>query len=69
MVHHSPRESAQDPRVEHTPILEDPGMNADLDALATELYVAIDDILITNPDLVPQRPKVGIGPGGATPNC
>jgi hypothetical protein len=37
-------------------------MNADLDALATELYVAIDDILIANPDLVPDRPKVGIQP-------
>lgn len=37
-------------------------MNADLDALATELYVAIDDILIANPRLVPPRPKVGIAP-------
>lgn len=37
-------------------------MNADLDALATELYVAIDDILIANPQLVPPRPKVGIEP-------
>lgn len=37
-------------------------MNADLDALATELYVAIDDILIANPDLTPPRPKVGIAP-------
>lgn len=37
-------------------------MNADLDALATELYVAIDDILIAKPDLVPDRPKVGIAP-------
>jgi len=37
-------------------------MNADLDALATELYVAIDDILIANPHLVPPRPKVGITP-------
>lgn len=37
-------------------------MNADLDALATELYVAIDDILIAKPDLVPYRPKVGIVP-------
>lgn len=37
-------------------------MNADLDALATELYVAIDDILITNPHLVPPRPKIGIAP-------
>jgi hypothetical protein len=37
-------------------------MNADLDALATELYVAIDDILIANPHLVPPRPTVGIAP-------
>lgn len=35
-------------------------MNADLDALATELYVAIDDILIAQPGLAPYRPKVGI---------
>ena len=37
-------------------------MNADLDALATELYVAIDDILIADPGLVPARPTVGIAP-------
>lgn len=37
-------------------------MNADLDALATELYVVIDDILIASPELVPSRPKVGIAP-------
>jgi transposase len=37
-------------------------MNADLDALATELYVVIDDILIANPDLVPDRPQIGIAP-------
>jgi len=37
-------------------------MNADLDALATELYVAIDDILIASPHLVPPRPKIGIAP-------
>lgn len=37
-------------------------MNADLDALATELYVAIDDALIANPQLVPPRPNVGIAP-------
>jgi hypothetical protein len=37
-------------------------MNADLDALATELYVAIDDILIAHPELVPLRPRVGIAP-------
>jgi hypothetical protein len=37
-------------------------MNADLNALATELYVTVDDILIANPDLAPARPKVGIAP-------
>jgi len=37
-------------------------MNADLDALATELYVVIDDILIATPELVPFRPKIGIAP-------
>lgn len=35
-------------------------MNADLDAFATELYVTVDDILITHPD--PPRPLVGIQP-------
>lgn len=37
-------------------------MNADLDAFATELYVTVDDILITHPDLMPPRPLVGILP-------
>jgi hypothetical protein len=37
-------------------------MNADLDALATELYVAVDDILIAQPELGPSRPEVGIAP-------
>lgn len=37
-------------------------MNADLDALATALYVTIDDLLIANPNLVPDRPGVGIAP-------
>ena len=37
-------------------------MNAALDALATELYVVIDDLLIDNPHLVPDRPAVGITP-------
>lgn len=37
-------------------------MNADLDALATALYVIIDDWLMANPDLVPRRPAVGIAP-------
>jgi len=37
-------------------------MNADLDALAVSLYVTIDDLLIANPGLVPDRPAVGICP-------
>jgi len=37
-------------------------MNADLDALATALYVTIDDLLIANPGVVPERPAVGINP-------
>ena len=37
-------------------------MNADLDALATTLYVTIDDLLINHPELVPERPVVGLVP-------
>ena len=37
-------------------------MNADLDAFATALYVTVDDMLIVNPNLVPQRPEIGIVP-------
>jgi hypothetical protein len=37
-------------------------MNADLDALATRLYVTIDDLLIDHPDWAPERPAVGIAP-------
>jgi Transposase DDE domain len=37
-------------------------MNADLDALATRLYVTIDDLLIDHPDWTPPRPTVGIAP-------
>lgn len=37
-------------------------MNSDLDALATRLYVTIDDLLIDHPDWRPQRPAVGITP-------
>ncbi len=34
-------------------------MNADLDALATALYATIDDALIANPALTPDRPATG----------
>lgn len=37
-------------------------MNADLDALATELYVTIDDALADHPHWAPERPAVGIPP-------
>jgi hypothetical protein len=43
-------------------ILEELGMNTDLDALATALYVTIDDLLIDHPDWRPERPVVGIAP-------
>ncbi|MDA2979351.1 MAG: IS982 family transposase [Actinomycetota bacterium] len=37
-------------------------MNADLDTLATALYVTIDDDLTNHPEWAPQRPTVGIVP-------
>lgn len=37
-------------------------MDADLDTLATALYVTADDLLIAHPDRVPLRPAVGIAP-------
>lgn len=37
-------------------------MDADLDTLATALYVKIDDLLIDAPGQVPWRPAVGIAP-------
>ena len=37
-------------------------MNTNLDALATALYVTIDDLLIQHPDWRPERPAVGIAP-------
>ena len=37
-------------------------MNPDLDALATRLYVTIDDLLIDHPQWAPERPMVGIAP-------
>jgi len=37
-------------------------MNAELDALATALYVTVDDLLIDHPELRPERPAVGITP-------
>ncbi len=37
-------------------------MDADLDTLATALYVTIDDLLLQAPHLAPWRPRVGIPP-------
>jgi len=37
-------------------------VDADLDTLATALYVTIDDLLQQAPDLAPWRPAVGIAP-------
>ena len=37
-------------------------MNTDLDALATRLYVTIDDLLIDHPAWRPERPEIGITP-------
>ena len=37
-------------------------MDADLDTLATTLYVRVDDLLKTHPERVPPRPRVGIAP-------
>ena len=37
-------------------------MNPDLDALATRLYVTIDDLLIDHPAWRPERPEIGITP-------
>jgi len=37
-------------------------MDADLDTLATALYVTTDDLLIAHPERVPLRPRVGITP-------
>jgi hypothetical protein len=37
-------------------------MDADLDTLATALYVRIDDTLADRPELRPWRPRVGIAP-------
>ena len=37
-------------------------MDADLDTLATALYVTTDDLLAAHPERVPPRPRVGIAP-------
>ena len=37
-------------------------MDADLDTLATALYVTADDLLAAHPEHVPARPEIGIVP-------
>lgn len=37
-------------------------MNAELDTLATALYVTIDNALINHPEWAPERPEIGIAP-------
>jgi hypothetical protein len=37
-------------------------MNADLDTLATTLYVTIDDLLLAHPEKLPERPAEGFQP-------
>src|SRR6476469_11135463 len=37
-------------------------VDADLDTLATALYVSTDDLLKARPELAPLRPRVGIAP-------
>jgi Transposase DDE domain len=37
-------------------------VDADLDTLATALYVKTDDLLIAHPDWAPERPVVGLSP-------
>ncbi len=37
-------------------------MDADLDTLATALYVRVDDAVTDDPSLAPSRPAIGITP-------
>jgi DDE family transposase len=37
-------------------------VDADLDTLATALYVTTDDLLKSSPQMLPWRPKIGFGP-------
>ena len=45
-----------------SPTPEGQQVNPELDALATALYVTVDDMLAAEPSLVPDRPTVGIAP-------
>ena len=43
-------------------------MDADLDTLATALYVRVDDLLKTYPERAPWRPRSGSRRRSPTPN-
>ena len=43
-------------------------MDADLDTLATALYVRTDDLLKASPERAPWRPKIGMTRRSATLN-
>ena len=49
-------EGVQDREAKQPPILEELGMNPDLDTLATALYVTIDDLLVAHREWAPPRP-------------
>ena len=55
-------EGVQDQGCKQPPILEDLGVNPDLDTLVTALYVTVDDLLVAHPQWAPERPAVGIAP-------
>jgi hypothetical protein len=37
-------------------------LEADLDTLATAVYVTVDDLLIAHPEICPPRPTIGLAP-------
>src|SRR5919112_2782400 len=53
-------EGAQDQRAD--PVEQEALVDADLDTLATALYVRTDDLLKASPERAPWRPKIGIDP-------
>ena len=44
-------------------------MDTDLEALATALYVTVDDLLIARPEAGPPRPRVGLVARTSWPSC
>jgi hypothetical protein len=61
-IHHETREGVHDQRCKNRLDLGGPDVNAELDTLATALYVTIDDALADNPHWAPERPEIGIAP-------